>query len=190
MVLNFRKWFNENKILLNKDENQFYKLMQKEWWVSKFEKTYEYSNSWEIDFLNFTWEQLENKIDDEMKNMMFFYNNLNAQEKIIINFLWKSVYLLKNIKDSWDDEIFWEEIKNYHKNYKWSKPNLDLLFQNYWYEKTILLLRKYDKYISNIKKMLTCYINIKINPNFNFEKSLLENLWFTPCWECWIIIKS
>jgi len=31
MVLNFRKWFNENKILLNKDENQFYKLMQKEW---------------------------------------------------------------------------------------------------------------------------------------------------------------
>lgn len=47
--------------------------------------------------------------------------------------------------------IFWEEIKKYHKNYKWNKTNLDSI-QNYWYEKTILLLRNYDKYINNIKE--------------------------------------
>lgn len=185
MVIKFRKWFNENKNLLDSNSDDFYKKMNEKWWVSKFDKTYEYSNSWEIDFSNFTWEELENKIDLEIKNRVIFYNNLNSQEKQIINFLWKNIYIFKNIKNNWDEEIFWEIIKDFHKNYKWFKPNLDTLFQNYWYEKSILLLREYDDFINKIKKMLIYYINIKINPNFNFEKSLLDNLWFKPCWECW-----
>lgn len=184
-VQEFRKWFNNNSSLLINDQDTFDEKMYLDWWVKWFDKKIEYDNSWIREFENYDGIEIENFIDNKIQERSIYIKTLTTQEIQIINFLWKNVYLFKDINIEIEEEKVWDIIKKFHKNFKWLKPDLEKLFDWYSYKEIYNLLINYDKnYIEVFKKVLSQYITIKLNPELKFETSVLESLGFKICLEC------
>lgn len=168
----FRVWFKKywnNKEQLEKD----YWI---EWWLIKLN----YDNSWIIQFENMTLNDIEEAIDKKIREHNFFIDHLNDKEKFFIKSLWKKEYFFKDIKEEWDEDIFWKIVLENHK--VWINKNT---FSEFKYNELNNLLKNYNKdYLVVIKNLLKKYINITYNKEFKFDVSLLESLWFHNCAEC------
>lgn len=187
----FRKWFFENKDLFENNKDLFYKIMLKKWWVSKFDDIVKSDNSWISEFENWTLIDVQEKIDYLLKKRTnFVLHECNIKESKIIWFLGKNFHLFNwkwidtegEYKEG-SERVFWNIVDDFYKEYKWYKPDINIL-HSYWFVEMFALLYKYNEMIDDIKKLIIFYINIKNNVGLGFDETLLDNLWFKKCKEC------
>jgi len=187
----FRKWFFENKSLFENNKDLFYKNMLEKWGVNKFDNISKHTNTWITQFANWTWIEIEEKINILIKKRRdFIFNECNFNEKKIIGFLGNSFYIFLNKWITTDlefreenEKVYIETLDKFHRNYRWFKQNLEML-HDYWFINMFNLLSRYDNMMEEIKQLIILYINIKNNKNMEFDKSVLETLWFQKCGSC------
>lgn len=172
----FREWFKENQFLIENNEKEFTKKFNEKWWLpNEFKEPDIYDNSWITSLENLTFEELEEKLENEISIITDYIEWLNTKEKIIINVLWKQFFRLKWL----DEEYFWKEVWKIH------KVNIENFYKDYSFSDLYDFLKNFDEsYVYKLLPILKKYINIKINPNFDFTTSFLENLGLKCCNEC------
>lgn len=155
----FRNWFKENYLLL---ENPvvFEMRIHSAFGVNINPKAINFTNSGSAELENLNLEQLEQKIDELLKEAGRFYYKSDKHQTIIKKF-GKYTYLaykdeqIQRNDTAYDDNEIKEFLRNYDEQFK--KP---------------------------LKLLLIHYYRVKLNPDLKMEGNLLEQLGFVPCGHC------
>ncbi|MFA4869220.1 MAG: hypothetical protein WC623_13525 [Pedobacter sp.] len=159
-VLRFRKWFNENKSLLEKPDTYVMRL-QAAFGIKRSAEEFEVGNSGVQENENLDLEDLTLKIDTLLAEIQEYYNKASDYKKYVIDNFIKSTsmaytsYSFKNNSTKYTDEVLKKFLKQYDKAFK--RP---------------------------LKKLLRNYYRVKFNPNLKFEGAILEQLGFKKCAHC------
>lgn len=154
----FRKWFMENKYLLE-DPEQFVFRLEKAFKIKYNPRAINYENSGFDKLKNYSVEELENKIDSLVKEAGRYFYAEEKNTKILKAFgkvsgrAFLDIPLEGNFTGYSEDEVI-EFLKEYHKKYKLP-----------------------------IRKLLIEYYRIKFNPDLKFAENYMEVLGFKKC-EC------
>jgi hypothetical protein len=158
-VIEFRKWFEENKHLLETPDKFVFRLMAK-YGIQVNPKSINYENSGYAEMQNEDLNGLEEKIDGLIKAAGRFYYQSEKNKDILKVFSKKSYYANKNG---------------------------DIVENNTGYsdQEVRSLLREYEeKFKKPLKRMLITYYRLKFNPDIKMEGHFLEALGFKPCGHC------
>lgn len=161
-VKKFRVWFNEHKNLLETDVNKFIEKMQAMFRITREinPKSIEHSNSGTEEVKNYSILDLENQIDDILREAARFYKDNPDKQQIIKRFgkLTFLAYVHGNIYTN-DSGLNDDELKEFLRSYdeKFKKPVKDLLLE---------------------------YYRLLHNPDMTFTGTLLDKFNFRPCGHC------
>lgn len=161
-ILKFRSWFYENKSLLETDVREFiYSLQRKFIYVGEINpKSIDYSNSGIDEKENYSIPELENKIDNLLREAGHYFTNNPDKQQIIRRFqkLTFLAYIYGDIYNN-DTGLNDSELKDF--------------------------LRYYDeKFKLPVKESLIEYYRLLHNPDMTFDGNLLDKLGFRPCVTC------
>lgn len=155
----FRKWFIENRHLLEKPK-VFVAMLQARWGIVTNPKSLFFDNTGYYEIHDYSIEELETEIDKLIKSAGRFYYQ-DEKNKIILRRYSKLAHmgnshdLLDKNDTGFSDEDVKEILQYYNEAFK--KP---------------------------LKKMLVEFYRLKLNPDINFKATLLETLGFKPCRLC------
>lgn len=157
----FREWFINNLELLNDRPDLFLMRLQIKWGVDISLKQIELQNSGTISISNnMTKEEFEDEIDKKLKEAGRLYYKSEKNKTIIRQF---SKYAYKGFSD---------------------EPLSDN-YTEYADEEIKEFLRDYELKIKRpVKNMLVDYYRVMLNPDLEFDDSLLEAIGFKPCSSC------
>jgi hypothetical protein len=159
-VINFRKWFEENKHLLEKPD-VFVIRLELRWGIVTNPKAIKRDNSGWTEVENYELEELEKKIDQLLREAGRYYYESSKNSTILRKF---NKYTFLAYRD--------EPIENNDTGY----PD-DVV-------KT--LLKEYnDKFKKPLKRLLIEYYRLTLNPDLKLEGNLLDQLGFKPCGQCY-----
>lgn len=158
-VKEFREWFEEVKYLLDRP-GVFVARLQARWGIVTSPKAINRDNSGYTIIENLTIEELEEKIDDLIKEAGNFYYKSDKNKEILKRFSKFTFIAYK------DDDIY----------------NNDTGYSD---EEVKQLLKQYDEeYKRPLKKYLIEYYRLKHNPEIKMEGYLLYRLGFNLCGHC------
>jgi hypothetical protein len=163
-VKNFRKWFNENKDILESDPQLFLNRLADSWHVDVPLSEIERKNSG-IEYVeNIDLRRLENIIDNILNAASKFYNGSTEEKKKILRRLGTAAYYHSKASIEIDREyletLSESEVKDF--------------------------LKEYERKIKiPLRQTLKDYHRVKINPNLTFEGLLLDKLNFKKCGICY-----
>lgn len=156
----FRKWFHENRHLLNKPDVYVIRL-QARWGIVTNPRAINAPNSGPEGIDNYNLEELESNIDDIIKEAGKFYHSNNKNTVILKRFN-RYTFL------AYKEEIIEDNITGYSD------------------EEVKLLLKDYDnRFKKPLINLLIEYYKLKLNPNIKLEGYLLDQLGFKPCNHCY-----
>jgi hypothetical protein len=158
-IIEFRKWFKENAFLLNKPDVFVFRL-QTAWKIVINPKSINFDNSGYQDFKNYTLQELEEKIDQLLKEAGSFYYECD-KNKTILNRFGKATHLGYNP----------DPIADNNTNFK--DDDVKAFLRDY-----------YERFKLPIKRLLIEYYRVKLNPDLVFAENLLEAIGFKPCLFC------
>lgn len=156
----FRNWFNENSYDLGKDPARFSMRMQLAFRISINPKAINCDNSGGTAFSNVTIAELENSIDNLLREAGRFYYASEKNTSILYQFgkissiAFTENPLICNNTNYSDDEVK-EFLKEYHRKFKLP-----------------------------LKNLLIKYYQVKLNPQLIFSENLLDALGFKLCSCC------
>lgn len=161
-VKKFRVWFAEHKGLLETDLKDFIFKLQARFLITREinPKSIDYSNSGSEEVKNYNVQDLENQIDEILREAGRFYNANPDKQQIIKRFgkLTFLAYVHGNIYSN-DSGLNDDELKDF--------------------------LRMYDeKFKKPVKDLLIEYYRLLHNPEMTFSGTLLDKLNFRPCGHC------
>jgi hypothetical protein len=162
VVEEFRGWFKQNMHLIENDElEEFVKKLDIRWNVQIKPTAIERKNSGIEIKDNLTLEDLENRINEILREAgKYFRDNPNKQE--LIRRFAKYTFLAYTNKEIYSNNTVYSdnEIKEF--------------------------LKEYDQNFKiPVKDLLLEYYRVKFNPDLKFEGKLLEQLGFKPCGLCY-----
>ncbi len=159
VVIEFRKWFEEVKHLLEKPEI-FVMRLQARWGIITNPKAINIGNSGITKFESYNIDELVNIIDLQIKEAGRFYHE-SKKNKVILKNYSKFTYLAYSTEDLRNNTTGYaqEEIKEF--------------------------LRLYDeKFKKPLKQNLIEYYKLKLNPEIDLSGDLLKGVGFTACVDC------
>ncbi len=158
-VIEFRKWFNEVKHLLNKPDI-FVERLRLRWGIVTNPKSIDYDNSGIDEIENKSIGDMENEINVLIKEAGRFYYREEKNTTILKKFS-KYTYLAYKA----------QPINNNDTGFS------DLELKE--------LLKEYDsKFKKPLKKLLIEYYKLKLNPEIVMDKTILQAIGFIPCGHC------
>lgn len=163
-VKKFRKWFNENKHILESNPNSFLVKLAAVWRVGEPLKAIEANNSG-IEYIeNVDLSQLEKTIDQLLNEASKLFKNSNEEKKQILRRFGTAAY--------------------YHSK---EGVSIDRTFLRSLSEKEVkAFLKDYEQRIKlPLRQALKDYYRVKANPNLTFEGFLLDKLKFKKCSTCY-----
>ena len=158
-VINFRKWFEENKYLLDKPD-VFVMRLELHWGIVTNPTAIKRDNSGWTEIVNYNLEEIEQRIDELIREAGRYFNE-SDKNRIILKRFNKYTHLayheepIENNDTGYSDEIVKALLKDY--NTKIKRP---------------------------IKKLLIEYYRLTLNPDLKLEGNLLNQLGFKPCGQC------
>lgn len=156
-VDDFRKWFKENKHLLAKPE-VFVARLQMKWGVITNPENIVRGNSGFIEFEDFTPIKLEEQIDLIINKAIAMCDENNA----ILDKYKKHSYLGERKEPLKENDTGFSDIE------------------------VKAVLKKFEAEIKKpLTPLLTSYYRATLNPNLNLQTSVLKQLGFTPCNNCY-----
>lgn len=157
-VIEFRKWFKEEGLsLLEKGTDIFEMRLQIKYEINAEIETVRETNKGIISFNNYTIEELENTIDEKLREAGRYYNESEKNKTIISKYSTRT--FLANPQYSIEDN-----------DTKYSEEEI----------RTFLL--DYDKRFKKpLKEWLIDYYRLKFNPDIKMQGKLLDALNFKPC---------
>lgn len=158
-VIKFRKWFEENKQLLERPDVFAFRL-QAAFDVQTNPQAINYENSGYNELENEDLGELEKKIDGLIKAAGRYYYKDDKHKEILKAFSKKSFYAhrtgpIEENRTGFSDQEVRLLLKEYEEQFK--KP---------------------------LKRMLITYYRLKFNPDIQMEGHFLEALGFKPCGHC------
>jgi hypothetical protein len=156
----FRKWFKQNIELFQNDTKEFIKKLDIRWNVQRKLQEIDYDNSGTDEIENLNLNDIENQIDQLLREAGRYFNSNPSKQELIRRFqkftflAYKEEKIYGNETELTDDELK-KFLKDYDEQFK--KP---------------------------VKKLLIDYYRIKYNPELSFEGQLLERLNFRQCSVC------
>jgi hypothetical protein len=159
-VVKFRKWFEENKHLLDKPD-VFVMRLELRWGVVTNPKAIKRDNSGWTEVENYKLEELENRIDELLRESGRYFN-ASEQNRVILRQFNKFTFLayrdgpIDNNVTGYSDQVVKALLKDY--NNKIKKP---------------------------LKRLLIEYYRLTLNPDLKLEGILLDQLGFKPCGQCY-----
>lgn len=156
----FRNWFKENSYDLGKDPVRFSMRMQLAFKISINPKSINYDNSGSTNFSNVSIAELENSIDNLLRESGRFYYASEKNTSILYQFGKISSIAftenpLKCNNTNYSDDEVKEFLKEYHRKFK-----------------------------IPLKNLLIKYYQVKLNPQLKFSENLLEALGLKLCSCC------
>jgi len=159
-IIRFRKWFEENKHLLDKPD-VFVMRLELRWGIVTNPKEIKRYNSGWTEVENYKLEELEQKIDDLLREAGRYYYASQKNTTILKRF---NKYTFLAYRD--------EPIDNNDTGY----PDNEVK----------ALLKEYnDKIKKPLKRLLIEYYRLTLNPDLKLEGNLLDQLGFKPCGQCY-----
>jgi len=159
-VINFRNWFKQNEYLLDKPD-VFVMRLNLKFGIITNPNAINFENSGYSEIHNYNLAQIEEKIDDLIKRAGRYYYAGEKNTAILKRFS-KCTFLAYK---SWP-------IENNNTGYK--------------DEEVKYFLKEYDNLFKKpLKKFLTEYYRLKLNPKIKLEGFLLDQLNFKPCCKCY-----
>ena len=158
-ILRFRNWFKLNIGLLENPE-KFVISLNAAFSIGINPKAINFTNSGPAEMENLNLEQLEQRIDNLLREAGRFFYTSERHQTIIRKFGKYTFLAYKDDVIEKNDTSFSDnEIKDF--------------------------LRNYDDLIKKpLKRLLIHYYRIKLNPDLKMEGNLLEQLGFVPCGHC------
>ncbi len=159
-VMNFRKWFREHYTIFQEKPDIFVARLQSTWGIITNPKAIDYSNSGSEDYSNLDLKELENKIDEILREAGKYFRDNPDKQQLIKRFgkLTFLAYVHDNIYKN-DTGLNDQELKDF--------------------------LKVYDKTFKQpVKELLIQYYRVLYNFHMTFEGSLLERFGFRLCSEC------
>ncbi len=169
-IIEFRKWFDENKHFLEEDAKNFTYKMQAKFFI-KTEinpKSIELPNSGYKVFDNYSLEEVERQIDNLLKAAGSYYRE-NPDKQHLIRRFQKLTFLAYVYGDIYNNDsgLNDSDLKKF--------------------------LKMYDEdFKIPVKELLIEYYRLLYNPDMTFSDTLLDKLGFKPCASCFnnnVIIK-
>lgn len=159
VVIEFRKWFEEVKHLLEKPD-VFVMRLQAKWGIITNPQAINTGNSGITKFENYDINELVNIIDLQIKEAGRFYHK-SEKNTVILKKYSKFTYLAYNNEDFRDNTTGYskDEIKELLKFYN-------------------------EKFKKPLKQNLIEYYKLKLNPDIDLSGDLLEGVGFTACVYC------
>lgn len=159
-IKKFRTWFKQNMYLLEKPD-VFNEKLRLSFGLKNQLKPVNYDNSGVNEIENLNLEELEKKINNLLNEAAQYYKKSEEKKQAVIrkfqriSFLGYTEKEIKNNDTGYSDEALKKFLRQYHEHFK--IPIIQLLEQ---------------------------YHRIKLNPELNFEGTLLEQLGFKLCTNC------
>lgn len=156
----FRNWFKENSYDLGKDPARFSMRMQLAFRISINPKSINYDNSGGTAFSNVTIAELENSIDNLLREAGRFYYASEKNKAILSQFgKISSIAFTDNPLKCYNNNYLDDEVKEFLKEY-------------------------HRKFKLPLKNLLIKYYQVKLNPQLIFSENLLDALGFKLCSCC------
>lgn len=167
-IQEFRSWFKQKDIseLYYHDQKRFIEKLQIKFQLSNPPRPVELGNGEFQRVANYSEKELENKIDELVKQASSFYNQSEMNRDILVrnNFSKKTYYVTSS---------------------KYKKEMLCIDDTTYTNEEIRTVI---SEFYTKIKKPLIDYLIdywiIKLNPTLNFNENILEQLQFEACKVC------
>jgi len=155
----FRQWFKENSYTLDKPD-VFIMRLKNRWGIVSNPLAIDYSNSGLEDFSNLNLSEVENRIDEIIREAGKYYKENPEKQRLISRFgrLTFLAYVYGDIYNN-DSGLNDEDLKTF--------------------------LKFYDRTFKQpVKELLIQYYRVIHNPTMTFDGSLLEKLNFKQCGAC------
>lgn len=156
----FRRWFRENFICFQKDPEEFLRRLDIRWNVQRNIKEIERGNSGIETVLNLNLVELENEIDQVLREAGRYFTENKDKQDLIRRFQ-KLTFIAyqKGAIEINDTELSDDELRAF--------------------------LIEYDtKFKKPVKNLLIQYYRVKYNSELSFDGLLLDRLNFKPCSNC------
>ncbi len=157
-VKKFREFFKTNHNLYKRDVVAFMFQVQIKFNLANPPVQVDFDNSGVEEIFNASGLDIENKITEILKNMEGFRNKNDINQKEISSF----GYATHKAKERNKIGQYVKKIDN---------------------EGSII--SKWHNYKNELKSLLKEYFRIKLNPDFEFDQNILEQLGFKPCSHCY-----
>jgi len=160
-IKEFREWFKEHSYLMEDAMDLFLERMRLKFGLKEKPEIVNYNNSGVEVIDNLNLEELETEINNKIEKTNDFYKS-SRKIKIILDNFGKSSFIYKNKKEPYNNETeygneeIWEVLREFENEYK-----------------------------NPITFFLREYYRVKYNPELEFEGTLLEQLGFEPCHQCY-----
>ena len=158
-ILEFRRWFKENSYTLDKPD-VFVMRLNARWGIVTNPQAINYSNTGTEDFSNLSLHDLENKIDNILRDAGKYYRENPEKQQLIKRFgkLTFLAYIQGDIYKN-DTGLNDQDLKDF--------------------------LRFYDETFKHpVRELLIHYYRVLHNPEMTFDGLLLEKLNFRACGAC------
>ena len=160
-IQEFRNWFKEHSHLMEDKMDLFLDKLKWKFGLEERPDVVDYKNSGVEIIENLNLEELESEIENKIEKTISWYNSSNKIRVMLDNF-GVSSYIYKDKR------------KPYYNRTNYSNKEI-------W-----TVLREFEEeYKTPITFMLREYYKVKYNPELKFEGSLLEQLGFEPCRQCY-----
>lgn len=156
----YRKWFKENKELLESDADTFYAKLKEEFNVTEKLKPVRFENSGITEVDNYTPEDIEAKLEEVITRYDTYISDAATAKAISLNSE-KAKYL----------------VGAGTKYVKYAETGLSS-------EVVIAILKKYLAIKKETIKYLQMYYRVQLNPELSLGEKILDGLGFTACPKC------